>query len=100
MIASRSFFAPVPRHRDRKCEHAPMRISASSCSRWVRCRSTGTERRLPGNVDPFKPYIEQRLQAGVRNAQVLPRELPQQGCRGGYNRYSPAFALDSAPVLA
>lgn len=35
-------------------------------------------------LDPFQPYIEQRLQAGVWNAQVLLRELVAQGYPGGY----------------
>lgn len=35
-------------------------------------------------LDPFKPYIDQRLQAGVWNAEVLLRELRQQGYTGGY----------------
>ena len=29
----------------------------------------------PSKLDPFKPYLEERLQAGVWNAQVLLREL-------------------------
>lgn len=35
-------------------------------------------------LDPFKPFIEARLQAGVWNAEVLLRELRQQGYTGGY----------------
>jgi transposase len=38
----------------------------------------------PSKLDPFRGYIAQRLQAGVWNAQVLLRELRQQGYRGGY----------------
>lgn len=38
----------------------------------------------PSKLDPFKPYIEGRLQAGVWNAEVLLRELRQQGYTGGY----------------
>lgn len=38
----------------------------------------------PSKLDPFRDYIEQRLRAGVWNAQVLLRELVQQGYRGGY----------------
>ena len=42
----------------------------------------------PGSVsklEPFKPYLEERLQAGVWNAQVLLRELPE-GVPVGYWR--------------
>jgi transposase len=35
-------------------------------------------------LDPFKPYIDQRLQAGVWNAEVLLRELRQREYGGGY----------------
>ena len=35
-------------------------------------------------LDPFKPYLEQRLQAGVWNAQVLLRELRERNYQGGY----------------
>jgi len=35
-------------------------------------------------LDPFKPYLEQRLQAGVWNAQVLLRELRERNYPGGY----------------
>jgi transposase len=35
-------------------------------------------------LDPFKPYLEPRLLAGVWNAQVLYRELRQRGYAGGY----------------
>jgi transposase len=38
----------------------------------------------PSKLDPFKPYLEERLQAGVWNAQVLLRELRQKSYRGGY----------------
>jgi transposase len=35
-------------------------------------------------LEPFKPYLKERLQAGVWNAQVLLRELRQRNYRGGY----------------
>jgi len=35
-------------------------------------------------LDPFKTYIEERLQAGVWNARVLMRELGERGYSGGY----------------
>ena len=38
----------------------------------------------PGRLDEFKPYLEERMKAGVWNAQVLLRELKARGYRGGY----------------
>ena len=38
----------------------------------------------PGKLDAYKPYIDQRLSAGVWNATVLLRELRQHGYAGGY----------------
>jgi hypothetical protein len=38
----------------------------------------------PSKLDAFKPYIEERLKAGVWNAQVLLRELRARGFSGGY----------------
>ncbi len=38
----------------------------------------------PTKLDPFKPFLEQRLAAGVWNARVLLRELQAQGYTGGY----------------
>jgi transposase len=38
----------------------------------------------PSKLDPFVPYIEQRLAAGVWNAQVLLREIGTLGYGGGY----------------
>ncbi len=35
-------------------------------------------------LDPFKGYLEERMQAGVWNAQVLLRELRSRGYPGGY----------------
>jgi transposase len=39
----------------------------------------------PSQLDPYKPYIEQRLSAGVWNAVVLLRELRDRGYTGGYS---------------
>lgn len=39
----------------------------------------------PGKLDPFKPYLEQRLAAGVWNAVVLLREIRERGYTGGYS---------------
>ena len=35
-------------------------------------------------LDPFKPYLHQRLAAGVRNATALHAEIAEQGYTGGY----------------
>ena len=37
-------------------------------------------------LEPFKPYLRERLQAGVWNAQVLMRELRERNYTGGYSR--------------
>lgn len=39
---------------------------------------------VASKLEPFKPYLEQRLQAGVWNAQVLLRELRMRNYSGGY----------------
>jgi transposase len=39
---------------------------------------------LPSKLDSFKPYLEERLKAGVWNAVVLLRELRARGYTGGY----------------
>ena len=36
-------------------------------------------------LEPFKPYLKDRLQAGVWNAQVLLRELRERNYSGGYS---------------
>jgi transposase len=38
----------------------------------------------PSKLDAFKPYLEQRLRAGVWNARVLLRELRARNYTGGY----------------
>lgn len=37
-----------------------------------------------GKLDSFKPYLEDRLKAGVWNGRVLLHELRKQGYEGGY----------------
>jgi hypothetical protein len=39
----------------------------------------------PSKLEPFKPYLKERLQAGVWNAQVLFRELRKRNFSGGYS---------------
>lgn len=43
-------------------------------------------------LEPFKPYLKERLQAGVWNAQVLLRELRQRNYRGGYTIVHPKYS--------
>jgi transposase len=38
----------------------------------------------PTKLDPFKPYLEERLAQGLWNATVLFRELKERGYSGGY----------------
>jgi transposase len=38
----------------------------------------------PSKLDAFKPYLEERLLAGVWNARVLLRELRERNYAGGY----------------
>jgi transposase len=35
-------------------------------------------------LDPFKPYLEERMRAGVWNASALLRELRERNYDGGY----------------
>ena len=44
----------------------------------------GPRNRSASKLDPFKPYLEERMRAGVWNARVLLRELRQQNYGGGY----------------
>jgi transposase len=44
----------------------------------------GPRPKRASKLDPFKPYLEERLRAGVWNAQVLLRELRERNYTGGY----------------
>jgi transposase len=44
----------------------------------------GARPAAPGKLEPFKPYLNERLQAGVWNARVLLRELQERNYAGGY----------------
>jgi transposase len=45
----------------------------------------------PGKLEPFQPYLRERLSAGVWNGVVLLRELKARGYTGGYTtKKSPA----------
>ena len=39
---------------------------------------------MASKLDAFKPYIEERMKAGVWNAQVLLRDMRARGFSGGY----------------
>jgi len=39
----------------------------------------------PSKLDSFKPYLEERMKAGVWNAVVLLREIRERGFAGGYS---------------
>jgi transposase len=50
------------------------------------CRPGYGPRRVPvSKLEPFKPYLKDRLKAGVWNAQVLLRELRERNYSGGYS---------------
>ncbi|MBI4443175.1 MAG: hypothetical protein HY649_07350 [Acidobacteria bacterium] len=40
--------------------------------------------RPASKLDPFKPYLEERMRAGVWNGKVLLRELRERNYTGGY----------------
>src|SRR3989449_4710575 len=44
----------------------------------------GPRRAQASKLDPFKPYLEERMRAGVWNARVLLRELRERNYTGGY----------------
>ncbi len=44
----------------------------------------GPRTAAPGKLHAFKPYLEERLRAGVWNARVLLRELRERNYAGGY----------------
>jgi transposase len=45
----------------------------------------GPRQKRPSKLDPFKPYLQQRMAAGVWNATVLLEEIGQQGYTGSYS---------------
>ena len=54
-------------------------------------------------LDPFKPYLHQRLSAGARNATALHAEILERGYTGGYNtleRYLRPMRRSEAATLA
>lgn len=44
----------------------------------------GPRTKQSGKLEPFEPYLQERMQAGVWNARVLLRELRERGYTGGY----------------
>jgi transposase len=46
--------------------------------------SYGPRAAVASKLEGFKPYLEERMRAGVWNARVLVRELRERGYKGGY----------------
>jgi transposase len=44
----------------------------------------GPRAKQPGKLEPFQPYLEERMRAGVWNARVLLRELRERAYSGSY----------------
>ena len=71
-------------------------------------RADDVEQLVAGGVrtsklDPFKPYLHQRLTAGVRNATALHAEIVEQGYTGSYpilERYLRPWRRSDAATLA
>ena len=62
-------------------------ISRNTVRKYLRSPQVPTPRPRPGRVsklDPYKPYIRQRLAEEVDNCVVLLREIRAQGYAGGY----------------
>ena len=67
--------------------HALTGFARSTIRKYL--KQPGTPRysprpKQPGKLDPFLPFLEERLQAGVWNAVVLLKELKERGYTGGY----------------
>ena len=70
-------------------------------------RADAVEELVAGGVrtsklDPFKPYLHQRLTAGVRNATALHAEIVEQGYTGSYpilERYLKPLRRSDATTL-
>ena len=80
-------------------------VNFKTVRRYVRAASV--DALLAGGVqvsvlDPFKPYLNDRLADGERNATLLLAEITEQGYTGGYNtlnRYlRPLRRLDAATL--
>jgi len=71
-------------------------------------RADSVEQLVAGGVrtsklDPFKPYLHQRLTAGARNGTALHAEIVEQGYTGSYNtleRYLKPLRRSEAATLA
>jgi len=63
-------------------------ISRNTVRKYLRSPQVPTPRPRPGRVsklDPYKPYIRQRLAEGVDNCVVLLREIRARGYAGGHS---------------
>jgi transposase len=59
----------------------------------------GPRSKQPGRLEPFKPYLEERMRAGVWNARVLLRELREHGYSGGYTLPMNLSPTTGEPIL-
>ena len=67
-------------------------ISSLATNGWIRkylqkpeaVPRYGPRANAPSKLDVHKPYVQDRLKAGVWNAQVLMRELRKLGYQGGF----------------
>ena len=63
-------------------------ISRNTVRKYLRSPQAPTPRPRPGRaskLDPYKPYIRQRLAEGVDNCVVLLREIRARGYAGGHS---------------
>ena len=58
----------------------------------------GPRQKRPSQLDAFKPYIDERLAAGVWNAVVLMRELRERGYAGGVQHGEGVSAAEARGV--
>jgi len=67
--------------------------TSTTRSRSLVWRADSVEQLIAGGVrtsklDPFKPYLHQRLSAGARNGTALHAEIAKQGYTGSYPPWS------------
>jgi len=63
-------------------------LSRNTVRKYVRSPEVPRAKPRPARaskLDPYKPYIRQRLAEGVDNGEVLLREIRAQGYRGGHS---------------
>lgn len=91
-----------------------LKLNRKTVRRYLQADTFPEKRRPPSQVDPYKPYILQRWNAGCRTGTELLKEIQQQGYRGtasvvfdyitrlrqaqGLPPRSRAFAPDQQPI--